>query len=260
MKPTAGTVRITGHDIASQPIEAKKSLGVVPQDLALYEDLTGRQNIAYWATAYGLRDRRERKGRVTEILESVELVDRADDKVATYSGGMKRRLNFACGLVHQPKVLLLDEPTVAVDPQSRRKLLDLVREQATAGTSVVVTTHYMEEAQELCDEIAIVDQGRLIARGTLDELRASADEHDVLTLRGHFPEATTRATLSRLDGLELIRHDPERLVFSSAQAPSRLPKLLTLLSDAGLEVREVTLARPTLETLFLRLTGRQLRE
>ncbi len=258
LRPTAGTVRIFGHDVVSQSTAARQSLGVVPQELALFEDLSGRRNVAYWAAAYGLRGR-ERRERVEETLEAVALLDRADDKVAGYSGGMKRRLNLACGAVHKPRLLLLDEPTVAVDPQSRRKLLDLVKEQAASGASVLYTTHYMEEAQEICDRIAIIDRGRVIASGTLDELRKSTDERDVLTLRGELAPAPAQRMLADLDDAELIRLDDAELVLSLAEASSRLPELLVRFGDAGLPVREVTLARPTLESLFLRLTGRELR-
>ncbi len=258
LRPTKGSVRILGHDVVTEPKAARRSLGIVPQELALYEDLSGRHNVAYWASAYGLRGG-ERQRRVDEVLDAVALLDRADDKVSAYSGGMKRRLNFACGIVHRPRVLLLDEPTVAVDPHSRRKLLDLVQAQAEAGTCVLYTTHYMEEAQELCDEIAILDHGKIIADGTLDELRRTTDERDVLTLRGNFPEARVPPILHQLDDAELVRLDEHLLVLALPGASGRLTEVLALLDGDGVSIAEVTLAQPTLESLFLRLTGRQLR-
>ncbi|MEM6456645.1 MAG: ABC transporter ATP-binding protein [Acidobacteriota bacterium] len=258
LKPSGGSIRVRGHDVVARSVEARRSLGVVPQELALFDDLSGRRNVAYWASAYGLRGS-QRRERVDAILEAVALIDRADDKVETYSGGMKRRLNFACGVVHRPQLLLLDEPTAAVDPQSRRKLLDLVKAQAERGTSVLYTTHYMEEAQALCDRLAIIDHGRIIADGTLDELRQRSDERDVLTLRGTFPDASAQSLVAALSGVELIRRDEEALVLALRGAPARLPELLQRFADAEMTVREVTLAQPNLESLFLRLTGRALR-
>ncbi|MEM8962234.1 MAG: ABC transporter ATP-binding protein [Acidobacteriota bacterium] len=258
VQPTGGSIMVMGHRLATEPVAARRSLGIVPQDLALYEELTGRQNVAYWAAAYGLRGR-ERRQQVDETLAAVALLDRADDKVDTYSGGMKRRLNVACGLVHRPRVLLLDEPTVAVDPQSRRKLLDLVTDLAANGTAVLYTTHYMEEAQELCDRIAIIDHGEMIAHGSLDELRGSTDERDVLTLRGSFSIDDMTGLIGRIDQAELLRVDDDTLVLTLSKASSHLAQILADISAAGSSVDEVTLTRPTLETLFLRLTGRRLR-
>src|SRR5688572_7777802 len=161
LQPTAGRVRVLGHDVVVDGIEARRSLGVVPQELALYEDLSAKDNLSYWGAAYGLAGDGLRR-RVLEVLERIGLADRAREAVKRFSGGMKRRLNFGCAIVHRPKVLLLDEPTVGVDPQSRVRLLDLVREEVKAGTCVLYTTHYMEEAQDLCDRLAIIDHGRLL--------------------------------------------------------------------------------------------------
>ena len=170
LAPSSGRIRVCGHDVVRDARAARSCLGVVPQELALYEDLSVADNAKYWGAAYGLRGAELRR-RVGEVLERTGLADRARERVKTLSGGMKRRLNFGCGIVHRPRVLLLDEPTVGVDPQSRIRLLDLVREQAGAGTCVLYTTHYMEEAQALCERLAIMDHGRILAAGTLDELR-----------------------------------------------------------------------------------------
>ncbi len=259
LRPTAGHVRVLGHDVVSDGPAARQSLGIVPQELALYEDLSARGNLEYWGAAYGLRGA-ELARRVTEVLELVGLLDRAKDKVKTFSGGMKRRLNFGCALVHRPRVLLLDEPTVGVDPQSRVRLLDLVRSEARAGTCVLYTTHHMEEAQDLCDRVGIIDHGKLIALGTLTELRGQMGERDLLKLTGVFDPPRVEVALRALDDLEVVAADAESLRLAVREASRRLPSIFRALEEAGAEVRETTLTQPSLESLFIKLTGRELRE
>ncbi len=259
LRPTAGRVRVLGHDVATDGVEAKRSLGVVPQELALYEDLSARANLEYWGGAYGLRGAALAR-RVSEILELVGLSDRASDRVKKYSGGMKRRLNFGCGVVHRPKVLLLDEPTVGVDPQSRVRLLDLVRQEARGGTCILYTTHYMEEAQELCDRVGIIDHGKLIALGTLQELRGRMGERDLLRLSGTFDPPQVARALAGLDDIEVVVAEPDALRLSLRDATKRLPAIFRALEEAGGEVRETILTQPSLESLFIKLTGRELRE
>src|SRR6476659_4174952 len=188
LTPTSGRVTVLGHDVVTDRIAARRQLGIVPQELALYEDLSARENLAYWAAAYGMNGD-GLKRRVLEVLERIGLGDRSREPVKRFSGGMKRRLNFGCGVVHSPKVLLLDEPTVGVDPQSRVRLLELVREEVATGTCVLYTTHYMEEAQDLCDRIAIIDHGKLLTLGTLDQLRNQIGEKDIIRLSGKFDPA-----------------------------------------------------------------------
>jgi len=258
LTPTSGRVRILGHDVDTEAREARRRLGLVPQEMALYVDLTARENLSYWAGAYGLRGE-EARDRVDETLEVVGLRDRADEKVEGFSGGMKRRLNFGCGIVHEPRVLLLDEPTVGVDAQSRRRLLELVREQADAGAAVLYTTHYMGEAESLCDRIAVIDHGEVIARGTLEELRELHGEKDLVRLSGRFDPDRIRSEAAG-DGVELVAADEEQVVLSVPGGSRRLPELLEAVSGAGGEIRETVLTRPSLESLFIRLTGRELRE
>ncbi len=258
--PTAGRVRVMGHDVVLEGPASRQRLGVVPQDLALYEDLSATENLRYWGAAYHMRGA-ELVQRVDEVLDLVGLGDRSSEPAKNFSGGMKRRLNFACGIVHEPEVLLLDEPTVGVDPQSRVRLQELVREQAANGTCVLYTTHYMEEAEALCDRLAIIDHGKLIAQGTLDELRAMLGERDLLRLSGSFPsEAQIAAALSGQDGAELVQADEENLIVAAPRASRELPTLLAALARVGAEVREITMSRPSLETLFIKLTGKELRE
>jgi len=259
LRPSGGTVRILGHDVVRDGKAARTALGIVPQELALYDELSAVENLRFWGAAYGLGGV-ALKRRVAEVLELVGLADRATEPVKRYSGGMKRRLNFACGVVHRPRVLLLDEPTVGVDPQSRVRLLELVREQAAAGMCVLYTTHYMEEAQELCDRLAIVDHGKVIALGTLQELRAMMGARDLLRLTGTFDPAAAGAALEGIDHVEIVTAEPGLLIVAVEAASRKLPSIFTALTAAGAEVRETTLSQPSLESLFIKLTGRELRE
>ena len=258
LTPTAGRVAVNGHDVATDGIEARRSLGVVPQEIALYDDLSAKENLSYWGGAQGMRGALL-NARIAEVLELTGLSDRAREPIKQFSGGMKRRLNFACGIVHRPKVLLLDEPTVGVDPQSRMRLLELVREQARGGACVLYTTHYMEEAESLCDRLAIIDHGRIIAQGTLGELRQMMGERDLLRLTGSFQPEAARESLAKLDGVEVIHTDETQIALSVSDASHRLPAILQAVHSHG-EVRGTTLTQPSLETLFIKLTGKELRE
>jgi ABC-2 type transport system ATP-binding protein len=257
--PTAGRIRVLGYDITADGQAAKRLLGIVPQELALYDDLSATENLRFWAGAYGLGGSRLRE-QVQETLAATGLLDRAREPVRRFSGGMKRRLNFGCGIVHRPKVLLLDEPTVGVDPQSRIRLLELVREQVRQGTTVLYTTHYMEEAEDLCDHLAVVDHGRIIAQGTLAELRAMMAQRDVLELRGKFDPELCRQALAGFDNVETDQADEGSLRLSMQAASRKLPELFAALTATGAEIRETTLTQPSLESLFIKLTGKRLRE
>ena len=259
LKPTSGRIAVSGHDVVSQARDAKRQLGIVPQELALYEDLPAAGNLEFWGAAYGLSGTTLRQ-RVADVLTLTGLADRAKDKTSTFSGGMKRRLNFGCGIVHSPRVLLLDEPTAGVDPQSRVRLLDLVREQARAGTTVIYTTHYMEEAQELCDRIAIMDHGKLLAMGTLEELRRLVGEKDLVRLAGCFDAMAVTRELGAVDGVDVISVASDAVTIAAAGASRKLPAIFAALASAGADVNETTLSVPSLESLFITLTGRELRE
>jgi ABC-2 type transport system ATP-binding protein len=259
LEPTAGHVRIMGHDVVREGTAARRALGVVPQEISLYEDLSALENLAYWGGTQGMRNPLLRR-RIQEVLDLTGLADRAREPVKQFSGGMRRRLNFACGIVHQPQVLLLDEPTVGVDPQSRVRLLDLVRAQAAAGTCVLYTTHYMEEAEALCHRLAIVDHGNIIAAGTLAELRALLAERDLLRLSGAFQPDAVRAALEPIDHAEILQADENLLILALPEASRRLPAIFSALAAAGAEVRGTTLTQPSLESLFIKLTGKDLRE
>jgi len=257
LKPTAGIIEVGGFNVVTHGVKAKGSLGIVPQELAIYEDLSASDNLSYWGAAYGLSGDRL-KSRVAHVLDRIGLTDRAGDLPKNYSGGMKRRLNFGCGLVHEPAVLLLDEPTVGVDPQSRERLFDLVEEEKTKGTCVLYTTHYMEEAERLCDELAIMDHGEIIAAGTLQQLRTQVGEKDIIQLSGTFDVAEVEQEVARLNADVLVL-DTETVMISVRDGAGSLQRFLNGVGATGAVIRDTRLSEPNLESLFLKLTGKDLR-
>jgi ABC-2 type transport system ATP-binding protein len=259
LRPDGGRVLVDGDDVWSKPKEVKRRLGVVPQEIACYEDLAARDNLEFWASLYGL-DGRERRARVDAVLERVGLADRARDQVKTFSGGMKRRLNLCMGLIHEPKFLLLDEPTVGIDPQARLNILDIVREVADGGTTIIYTTHTMEEAEQLCERIGIIDHGKLLTVGSFDELISLAGESELVRLSGRFDPAATRERLDRIDGLRVMSVEDELATVSPEPDGPGVGALLPRLLDADLGVTDVSIQRPSLQSVFIRLTGRELRD
>ena len=253
LKPTLGEVSINGFSVLSQAIDAKSSLGLVPQDLALYEDLSGHENLNFWGQAYGLSGERLDQ-RIQTVLQQVGLDSRAKDIVNTYSGGMKRRLNFACAILHEPQALLLDEPTVGVDPQSREHLLAAVEALKAKGTAVLYTTHYMEEAERLCDRLAIIDHGKIIATGTVDELRSQMGEKDLITLQGDFA-ALDKSVIA---DYELIEWQDHTVRFMAEDAAAKLSEILSRFKQG--QVMQTAVQQANLESLFIKLTGRELRD
>ncbi len=257
LKPTAGSISVGGFDMAQDALKAKAGLGIVPQELAIYEDLSARDNLGYWGAAYGLNGA-GLKQRVEHVLNRIGLTDRAGDLPKRFSGGMKRRLNFGCGLVHEPAVLLLDEPTVGVDPQSRERLFELVREEKAKGTCVLYTTHYMEEAEKLCDELAIIDHGKIIASGTLKSLRAEFGGNDVIQLSGIFDPPGVEQVVADLKG-EVLSLTTDVLMMTIRDGARNLPAILQGISSTGAQIHDTRLSEPNLESLFLKLTGKDLR-
>jgi ABC-2 type transport system ATP-binding protein len=257
LKPTGGSITVGGFDMSTKALKAKASLGIVPQELAIYEDLSARDNLRFWGAAYGLKGDKL-KQRVEHVLNRIGLTDRAGDLPKEYSGGMKRRLNFGCGLVHEPGILLLDEPTVGVDPQSRERLFELVREEKAKGTCVLYTTHYMEEAEKLCDELAIIDHGKIIASGTLKELQAEFGGNDIIQLSGSFDPSRVEKAVSELNG-EVLSLDTDVLMMTIREGARNLPAVLQAITATGADIYDTRLSEPNLESLFLKLTGKELR-
>jgi ABC-2 type transport system ATP-binding protein len=298
LEPTQGDAYIMGHSILKEPMAVKASIGVVPQEIAIYEDLSARENLNFWGKMYGLRGG-PLEQRIEDVLEVIGLVDRQKGRVSKFSGGMKRRLNIGIALLHRPDVIIMDEPTVGIDPQSRRSILDSVKEFNRQGMTVLYTTHYMEEAQELSDHIAIMDQGEVIAYGTHDELVKIVGELDRIDLTlnvspvslesGGKAEALLEAWRA-LEGVHRVATGTE-----TGQAPDRgegteaaagagvaaatepvgrdgsvtllvedsnlvLPHIFEAAVAAGVRITSVDIQEPNLETVFLHLTGRALRD
>jgi ABC-2 type transport system ATP-binding protein len=254
-----GNVTIAGRPLADDPLAARAVMGYVPQELAVYPDLTGRENLRFFARLHALGGR-ELRERVDTALEAVGLADRADDLSNEYSGGMKRRLNIAVGLLNRPQLLILDEPTVGVDPQSRNAILESVEGLGAEGMGVLYTTHYMEEAERLCDRLAILDEGRMIATGTVSELVEIVGEHDRVTLRASGPLQAVAADLAASEGVVTASAGDGAITVIVDQAGAHLPQIVAHCAEAGLGVEGVEIARPNLESVFLHLTGKTLRD
>ena len=254
--PDSGTVRIAGQLIGGDTSPLKRQLGLVPQELALFDELTATQNLDLFGALYdlsGARLARERQ----RVLELVGLTDRARDKTGTFSGGMKRRLNLAAALMHDPQVILLDEPTVGVDPQSRNAIFENLEALKAAGKTLLYTTHYMEEAARLCDRVAIVDHGQVVADDTVNGLlrRAPVSNFVLIDLAAETP----LPGLSALAGVRQVEHSG-RQIRLGVERLEVLPDLLIWLQSSGAVVEHLQTERPTLETVFLHLTGRSLRD
>jgi ABC-2 type transport system ATP-binding protein len=254
-----GNVTVAGRPMDIDATEAKALLGYVPQDLAIYPDLSARENLRFFGRLQRLSGK-ELDGRVVAILELTGLADRADDRTQTYSGGMKRRLNIGIGLLHEPKLLVLDEPTVGVDPQSRNAILEAVDELRRGGMSILYTTHYMEEAERLCDRIGIIDAGRILAEGTRRELVASVGQLDRVHLTASGSLAVAATAVAALERVESASVAEGAIEVTAHGARTLLPAIIGTATDAGAIVNGVEVTEPDLESVFLHLTGRALRD
>lgn len=258
LKPDQGKVEVGGLNLWDNPRSAKRLLGLVPQDLALYEEFSARENLVFWGGLYGI-SRAELKSRSDELLARVGLAERAREPVSRFSGGMKRRLNLAIGLVHKPRALLLDEPTVGIDPQARNNILEIIRDIAKQGTTVLFTTHHLEEAEKLCDRIAIMDHGQILQTGSVSELAKIAGDHDVVTIHGQFSPTQLQESLQH-EPVTLLNAADNKAVLHFAKDDYKLAALLTQLGRTGIDVADLSVQKPTLESVFLKLTGRELRD
>ena len=261
LQPTSGDAIIGGHSVTRESMEVRKIIGVVPQDIALYHMLSARENLVFWGRMYGMGGA-QLKQRVDEVLEQIGLTDKANVKVGTYSGGMKRRVNIGVGLLHRPRIIYMDEPTVGIDPQSRRSILDAVKELNKQGMTVLYTTHYMEEAHELSNRVGIIDHGQLIALGTQKELTQKVGEHDTLRLHVGEDESAEKlaAALNTLPGILKCSATDHEVVLMVPEAEDALAPVITRANEAGIKIHSVDIQEPNLEAVFLALTGRALRD
>jgi ABC-2 type transport system ATP-binding protein len=257
--PTSGTVKIAGHDVVSEAKAVKGIIGLVPQDLAVYPLLSARDNLLFFGRIYGLKGQQLRQ-RVDDLLEMVGINERANDLVDKFSGGMKRRVNIAAGLLHQPQVLFLDEPTVGVDPQSRNFIFDNIEILNRQGMTILYTTHYMEEAERLCHRVAIIDQGQIIALDTPKTLIGSLGGG---IIRLGVPESTTQAFIDQVKKLPAVKNISRRdniLSVQTRHSQEALVQIIQLLNAAKVTITTLEILEPNLESVFLHLTGRRLRD
>ncbi len=258
LRADAGDVYIAGSTLWSDPQAARRLMGVVPQEIALYEELSGRENLEFWGRIAGL-GAAEAKTRAVELLEALTLSDRARDAVKNYSGGMKRRINLGCALMHRPRLLLLDEPTVGIDPQARANILEFVRALRDSGTAILYTTHYLEEAETLCSRIGVIDHGKLLAEGTLTELRERLGDDQIYTVEGAFADVRPETWPGFAQAFRVLQHNDRQIAVAAIQGQTP-PDAIRALLALPVRIDNVALKRPTLNDVFLHLTGRELRE
>ncbi|MDY6878186.1 MAG: ABC transporter ATP-binding protein [Chloroflexota bacterium] len=259
LEPTKGDALVMNHSILREPQAVKAVIGVVPQEVALYPDLSARENLSFWGKMYGLRGGALRQ-RVDEVLEVTGLTKRQKGRVDKFSGGMKRRLNIGIALLNRPQVIIMDEPTVGIDPQSRRNILDNVKELNRQGATILYTTHYMEEAQELSDHIAIMDQGKVIGYGTHDELVEIVGELDRIDLTINTESARVIEQWQVTEGVHQVSAEDGDLTLLVDDSNVVLPRLFESATQVGARITSVEIQEPNLEAVFLHLTGRALRD
>jgi ABC-2 type transport system ATP-binding protein len=259
LEPDAGEIVIGSERLTVRAPRTKRHIGYVPQEVAVYPDLTARENLRFFARLYGM-PRSEGRARTEEVLATIGLQERAGELVSKYSGGMRRRLNIGVGLLHRPRLLILDEPTVGVDPQSRNAILESVAALSAEGMAVLYTTHYMEEAERLCDRVGVLDKGRLIAEGTVRQLTALVGESDQVHVTAAGDLEAAAHAVRQLTGVRQATVRPDGVDVIDTDARSGLARLLATMAAAGVSIRSVSVDEPDLEAVFLHLTGKSLRE
>lgn len=260
LKVTSGEIHVFGEDINQHANDIKRQMGYVPQDLAFFDKLNAYDNVLYWGRLYGLKGD-DLKQKTQKALEYTGLWDRRKNLPTQYSGGMKRRLNIACAIVHQPKLLFMDEPTVGVDPQSRNSILDSIKELNAQGTTVVYTSHYMEEVEAICDRVGIIDFGKVIALGTIEELIQNTIKDQRFSLEVDVLKENELDALRKLPGvLSIDMETPEVMVVHVDPSQMRSIDFLQHLMEGKVKIHSIDVERPGLETVFLSLTGKKLRD
>jgi len=258
LEPTQGDALVMGHSILSQQMAVKAAIGVIPQEVALYEDLSARENLNFWGKMYGLRGAALRQ-RVDEVLQVIGLTERQKGRVGKFSGGMKRRLNIGIALLHKPQVIIMDEPTVGIDPQSRRNILDNVKELNQRGMTVLYTTHYMEEAELLCHRVAIMDEGRIIALDTPQNLINTLGT-GIIHIGVKDVDEEMLARLQALPQVKAVAHHDDTLAFETVDAQRALLDIIGLFNETDTPMTSLEILEPNLESVFIQLTGKQLRD
>lgn len=254
-----GEIKIFGEDMSPKAYEIKKKIGIVPQDVAVYEALTVYENIDFFCGLY-IKDKEIRKKYVQEAIDFVALNDFVKFKPGKLSGGLKRRLNIACGIVHKPKLIFFDEPTVAVDPQSRNKILEGIEQLREQGATIIYTSHYMEEVEQLCDRILIIDKGHTIAEGTVDELKGMIKKSEIITIEVAGMDDKALGMVRELKNVYSVSYENNMLKVEAGSGKHNVIDIVNLLQDKGYKMKKIFSEQPTLNDVFLELTGKQLRD
>lgn len=258
-KADHGDISIFGRDFKTNEMEIRKNLGMVPQEIAVFDDLTAYENLYYFGRLYGLKGK-VLKDSIANALEFTGLSDKRDQYPKSYSGGMKRRLNIACAIVHNPKLIIMDEPTVGIDPQSRNHILNSVRELNKTGATIIYTSHYMEEVEEICTRIVIMDHGRIIAKGTKEELKSMVDIDEKVIVELSAVNFSIIDSLKKLQGVKDCDVSGKQLTIISKKQSRNLGRIIDSITDYGTEILSLNVEKPNLENVFLTLTGRTLRD
>lgn len=253
-----GTIMIHGKEMSPKAYDLKRQIGVVPQEVSVFEELTVYENIDFFCGLY-IEDKEERKKRVQEAIDFVELNDFKKFRPKKLSGGLKRRLNIACGIAHKPKIIFFDEPTVAVDPQSRNKILEGIEQLRKEGATVIYTSHYMEEVEQIADRIIIIDKGQLIAQGTVDELKSMIKKSEIIRIEAKGISDEDVEKIRKLDNVFGVDYDGKILRIEAGNG-NNVVKVITLLQEKGYRIKNVYSEQPTLNDVFLELTGKELRD
>ena len=259
LKPNSGSLKIFGVDVQEHNMDVKKKIGLVPQNVAIYKDFTAYENVKFFGELYGLRGNKLKES-VNKALEFVGLLDVAKDQAKSFSGGMVRRLNIACAIVHEPKLIIMDEPTVGIDPQSRNHILNAVKTLNKNGTTIIYTTHYMEEAENLCSKIGIIDKGKIIVEGSTDELKSMVSDKKTLQIRVDDVYKLEIENIKKIKGVSEIIIDQNCLTINTQKEINNLDILIKSITDSNVKILDLGFKEITLETIFLTLTGRSLRD
>jgi len=259
LKPDSGSVMISGHDFKNSKREIKKLLGIVPQDLAIYEEISAEKNVRFFASLYGLSGSKLDK-QVREALEIVGLTERRKDKPKTFSGGMKRRLNIACAIAHKPDIIIMDEPTVGIDPQSRNHILESIKKLRSNGATVIYSTHYMEEVEEIADRVIIMNDGTVIASGTVKEICKRFEYQITYTLNVDTTTQLNQDSFGRISGIQKFEINANNIVLIADSRASNLNDIFGTLFSFGCKLQSMSSEEASLETVFLDLTGKKLRD
>ncbi len=254
-----GTITVFGKEMSPKAYDIKAKIGVVPQEVAVYDSLTVYENIDFFCGLY-IKDKETRKKYVQEAIDFVALNDFVKFRPKKLSGGLKRRLNIACGIVHKPKLIFFDEPTVAVDPQSRNKILEGIKELRSNGATIVYTSHYMEEVEQLCDRVLIIDKGSTIAEGTIDELKSMIKKSEIITIETSGLDDGTKEEISELANVYSVEYDGKMLKVEAGSGKHNVIDIVNVLQNKGYKMRKIFSEQPTLNDVFLELTGKSLRD